>query len=364
MALQKRPPLDTKTVYAATPLSKLEIYEQDGRMVTGPIGSGTYTGAANVTNVNVLQGNASEVGGFNQYIKTIKILSVNKDANFIVRIKSGAGFLGTVPSTADREFYAPVKAGVVYSINVDQLIVWGASIYLFVENFADTTGNANVKFYSDSIKIFHCTNPFAKYSIFGIGDSIMKGVGTSYISSQPYLSHFALTCAWYQKQGYDVKGINKGVPGATIEDIAALVRAGDYNVSSPVSIIKFSIGTNVSPNDASFTASLIEILNYFKEEYADAIKLIEAPAKRLDIKEQNLVNYRTILSTTVAARNDPKMFYLDLSTAFDAEDPQFGIIGGVYETGVNGNVHFNDLGHKKVHDLEKAFCIANNIYPS
>jgi len=363
MALQRRP-LDTKTVYAATPLSKLEIYEQDGRIVTGPIGSGTFTNPATITNSNIIQGNASEVGGFNQYIKTIKILSVNKDANFIVRIKSGAGFLGTVPSTADREFYAPVKAGVVFSINIDQLIVWGASIYLFVENFADTTGNANVKFYSDSIKIFHCTNPFAKYSVLGVGDSIMKGIGASYVSTQPYLAHFALTYKWYLDMGYDIKGINKGVPGATIEDIAALIRTSDYNVSSPVSIIKFSIGTNVSPSDASFSASLTEILDYFQKRWPDAIKLIEAPVNRLDIKEQNLVNYRAIMSAAVVARADPKMFYLDLSAAFNASDPQYGIIMGDYNTGVGGNVHPNDAGHKKINDLEKAFCIANNIYPS
>jgi len=351
-----------KTVFAATPLSKLEIFEQDGTAVTGPVGSGSYTGPANVTNSNIILGNAAEVGGFNLYVKTFTLNST-KDVDFTVRISQGAGFLGTVASTADRLFPAKVKAGTPFVIHVNQLLIWGSNIYLYVEKFGDTSGNADIKFYHDSIKLFQSTNPFRQYSHMGIGDSIMKGIGTSFIPSQPYLSHFALLYKYYRDLGYDIKGINKGVPGATIEDIVNLVRWGYYDVSSNVSVIEFSIGTNVSPSEASFTAALKEILDYFQSHYPNAKKLIEAPVKRLDIKENIIVNYRAIMSATVTSRADPNTYYLDLSSAFDELDPQYGIVMGDYNTGVGGNVHFNDLGAKKVYELKKAFCIAHNIFP-
>lgn len=353
-----------KTSYAATPLSISDIMEQNGVAVSGPIGSGYYTGVATGVNVNLIQGNAGSVGGMNLYVKYITITS-NKAAMFLIRINQGAGFLGTVPATADRIF--PVTIGTNQTITVPIMadIVWGAKINLFVEKFLDATGTAEIRFYHDSRKHFQCTNPFAKHILLGVGDSIMEGVGTSFLGTQPYLSHFALLYKYYRNLGYDVVGINRGIPGATIEDIVVHVRAGYYNIKN-VKVIKLSIGTNVSPSDASFTASLNEILDYFQEEpFENTIKIIEGPQKRLDIKELNLVNYRAIMSAAVAARqvNDPTMFYLDLTEAFVASDPIYGLIPGVYETGEGGNVHYNDLGHKKVHDLEKSFCIAHNIYP-
>ncbi|MES2484836.1 MAG: SGNH/GDSL hydrolase family protein [Bacteroidota bacterium] len=351
-----------KIDFAGTPLSRLEIFEQDGTAVSGPIGSGSYTGLANVINTNIILGSAAELGGFNLYVKTFSINST-KDADFIIRINQAAGFLGTVAVTADREFIVKVKAGVTYILSINALIAWGANIYLYVEKFGDTTGNANVKFQHDSIKIFQSTNPFSRHSIFGIGDSIMKGNGSTYLKSHPYLAHFALLYKYYRDFGFDIKGINKGVPGAIIEDIVNLVRWGYYDVSSPVSVIYFSIGTNVSPSNTSFTNSLQEILDYFQKRYPNAQKLICAPISRLDIKELTVAQYRPIMAAEVTARADPKMHYIDLSLSFDASNPVYGIIMGDYNTGVGGEVHPNDAGHAALFNYVKTFCIANNIYP-
>lgn len=194
--------------------------------------------------------------------------------------------------------------------------------------------------------------------VLGIGDSITYGYGVSRAFDKPYDQWFARTYKWLLDKNPNIKMINRGIAGSTAENIQVLANNGYFNVSEPdkVKLVTIMLGTNVTPDLATFQAAMIDIITRAVNMYRNAIIVVIGAVKYTGTTsnyETRLETFRVWEQSYVATLNNPKVRYFNMATAVNWDDTTYGLI--------NPEVHPNAAGNVAMGDAFIAYLAANNI---
>lgn len=304
------------------------------------------TGLANVASgTTLITSTLINNGGSNVRISRF-VICTNKTGFYQFTINGGYGL--RTDQVGQIQVRIGLTAYVPYDLVLDGDIPYGATCTLSVINVVDNTGNFYITVNAIGQEMYQNKDPFADYTILGVGDSIMKGYNAPG-SSGIYASYFSQIHKYYQDKGLRVNAINKGIPGAQSQDIATALTWGWADVDN-VNLIFDCAGTNLSASNQEFTDGLNGRLDYYKSRYPNARVIVMSPISRADASESTVAGYRTIIQSTAIARG---LNYIDLSQAFSISDPQFGVTAG--------EVHPNTVGHTAIATYIKNYLTANNI---
>lgn len=194
--------------------------------------------------------------------------------------------------------------------------------------------------------------------ILGIGDSITYGYGVSRAFDLPYAQWFAKLYKYFWDKTPNIKMINRGVAGSTAENIQVLANNGYLNVSEPekVKLVTIMLGTNTSPDLATYQAAMMDIITRAAKYYPNAVLIALGPPKYTGATanyEARLETFRVWLQSYMVGQSGTRYKYLNMALAVNWDDTQYGLI--------SPEVHPNTAGNQAMGDYIIAFCIANNI---
>lgn len=187
-----------------------------------------------------------------------------------------------------------------------------------------------------------------------IGDSISNGTGPSYgVDSYTFIVR-----DWLYSQGKSTRCILKGSGSYTSANITALRKTGQLMTTTP-DLILYNIGIN-DASLAAFQAEFPSILAHKQKFWPKAKMICLGMSPRQGASEASIsVPIRSYMASTVAALNDPKVFYCSLETAFSS-------VGDTYYMTTDGTtnttrIHPNDAGHALIASVITQFITDNNI---
>lgn len=202
----------------------------------------------------------------------------------------------------------------------------------------------------------------ANKMIMGWGDSVMYGQGCA-TNDGPYMIGLR---DWYRTRGTDVRLVNMAYPGMTSFDLQLVQSQGLWQTESPDLII-YTMGVNDIQSDGGgftsqrqtwFTNAVTSAIAYKKRNYPSAKMIVCGMTPIFNgtgSVQANADTCRTLAQAAVTAASDPKVYYLNLGTAWTYSDSSnYGDPGATAK-------HPNEQGNAAALTLITNFITANNI---
>jgi len=281
----------------------------------------------------------------------VDTLTLSSNEDITVLVTTSAPSIAATGITG-MNYRVMLKAGVPLPISINRFIYELNTISILTQ----TVTTSGFSFISSLGGVRVC-NDFAfdaNKTMLVIGDSISNGTGPSYgVDSYTFIVR-----DWLYSQGKSTRCILKGSGSYTSANITALRKTGQLMPTAP-DLVLYNIGIN-DASLASFQAEFPSILAHKQKFWPKAKMICLGMSPRQGASEASTsVPIRSYMASTVAALNDPKVFYCSLASAFSS-------VGDTYYMTTDGTtnttrIHPNDAGHALIASVITQFITDNNI---
>jgi len=281
----------------------------------------------------------------------VDTLTLSSNEDIMVLVTTSAPSIAAAGITG-MNYRVMLKAGVPLPISINRFIYELNTISILTQTVT-TSGFS----FTSSLGGVRVCNDFAfdaDKTMLVIGDSISNGTGPSYgVDSYTFIVR-----DWLYSQGKSTRCILKGSGSYTSANITALRKTGQLMPTAP-DLVLYNIGIN-DASLAAFQAEFPSILAHKQKYWPNAKMICLGMTPKQGANEAAVsVPIRSYMATTIAALNDPKIYYCSLANAFSP-------VGDTYymttdNTTNTTRIHPNDAGHLLMAGVITQFIDGNNI---